>query len=199
MSIRDRSRFEAALQKFDAANAEDPHAEIIDGVTYPKELIYGQRMSACLQKVASESSEALQLAVRCQHIRRWEISRHDFPAGLQGYNKWRNTLKKYHAEIAGQILEEVGYDAETIARVQFLVQKRQLKIDAEVQLLEDIICLVFLEYYFLDFAQQHPVEKVVDILQKTWPKMTPQGQQLALQLNLPAEARNLIGIALGTE
>jgi len=197
MSITDTSRFERALQKFDAVNAEDPHTEIINGVAYPKELVYAQRMTACLQRIAPDASEALQLAVRCQHIRRWEISRQDYPVGLQGYNKWRNTLKKYHAEIAGNILREVGYDADTIARVEFLVQKRQLKIDAEVQLLEDIICLVFLEYYFIDFARQHPVEKVVDILQKTWPKMTPQGQQLALQLNLPDEARDLIGIALG--
>ena len=199
MSITDKSRFEKALQKFDAENAQDPNSEIIDEVAHPKELVYAQRMTACLQKVAPEASEALQLAVRCQHIRRWEISRRDFAEGLQGYNKWRNTLKKYHAEIAGQILEEVGYPAETIERVQFLVQKRQLKIDAEVQLLEDIICLVFLEYYFVDFARQHPIEKVVDILQKTWPKMTPQGQQLALQLSLPAEARDLIGIALGAD
>jgi len=199
MSITDKSRFEKALQKFDAENAQDPNSEIIDEVAHPKELVYAQRMTACLQKVAPEASEALHLAVRCQHIRRWEISRRDFAEGLQGYNKWRNTLKKYHAEIAGQILEEVGYPAETIERVQFLVQKRQLKIDAEVQLLEDIICLVFLEYYFVDFARQHPIEKVVDILQKTWPKMTPQGQQLALQLSLPAEARDLIGIALGAD
>jgi len=199
MSITDKSRFEKALQKFDAENAQDPNSEIINGVAHPKELVYAQRMTACLQKVAPEASEALQLAVRCQHIRRWEISRRDFVEGLQGYNKWRNTLKKYHAEIAGRILEEVGYPEEIIARVQFLVQKRQLKIDAEVQLLEDIICLVFLEYYFVDFARQHPVEKVVDILQKTWPKMTPQGQQLALQLSLPAEARDLIGIALGAD
>jgi len=198
MSITDRSRFEAAIYKFDAVNAEDPHTEIINGEAHPKELVYAQRMTACLEKVAPEASEALQLAVRCQHIRRWEISRQDFPVGLPGYNKWRNTLKKFHAELAGDILKEVGYDAETVARVQFLVQKRQLKIDAEVQLLEDVICLVFLEYYFLGFALQHPVEKVVDILQKTWPKMTPQGQQLALQLDLPADARNLIGIALGT-
>jgi len=197
MLITDRSRFEEALQKFDAVNAQDPHAEIIDGIAYPKELVYAQRMTACLQKIAPDASEALQLAVRCQHIRRWAISRQDFPEGLQGYNKWRNTLKKYHADIVGKILQEVGYNPETITRVQFLVQKRQLKIDAEVQLLEDTICLVFLEYYFVNFAQQHPVEKVVDILQKTWPKMTPQGQQLALQLHLPAEARDLIGIALG--
>ena len=115
---------------------------------------------------------------------------------MQGYNKWRNSLKKYHADLAGQILTEVGYPSEVIQRVQFLVQKRQLKIDPEVQLLEDIICLVFIQYYFLPFAEQHPEEKVIEIVQKTWRKMTPEGQQLALQLSLPATAQQLITKAL---
>ena len=194
--ILDKNRFEAAIRKFDAANSDDPNTEIADGKVYPKELLYAQRMTDCLKRVAPEASEALQLAVRCQHIRRWTISRQDFEAGILGYNKWRNSLKKYHAEVAGQILQEVGYEPELIERVQFLVQKRQLKIDPEVQLLEDIICLVFLEYYFLDFARQHEEAKVIDIVQKTWRKMTPQGHQLALQLNLPTEAKELIGKAL---
>jgi hypothetical protein len=153
-------------------------------------------MTACLNKVAPDASEALQLAVRCQHIRRWAIPRQNFPLGVLGYNKWRNSLKKYHADLAGQILNEVGYSPEIIGRVQFLVQKRQLKLDPEVQLLEDVICLVFLQYYFIPFANQHPEEKVIDILQKTWRKMTPAGQQLALQLKLPAQAKHLIKKAL---
>lgn len=196
MPIADKARFETAIKMFDAVNAEDPNTEMLEGVSYPKELVYAQRMTTCLQKVAPDASEALQLAVRCQHIRRWEIQRKDFPEGLAGYNKWRNSLRKYHADLAGKLLLEVGYGNDIIERVQFLVLKRQLKTDPEVQLLEDIICLVFLEYYFLDFAKQHPVEKVVDILQKTWPKMTAQGQQLALKLNLPAEAKEMIATAL---
>ena len=196
MAIADSTRFETALKMFDAVNAEDPNTEIVEEAAYPKELVYAQRMTACLQRVAPDASEALQLAVRCQHIRRWDIPRQDFPVGLAGYNKWRNSLRKYHADLAGKLLLEVGYTPDIIERVQFLVLKRQLKIDPEVQLLEDIICLVFLEYYFLDFARQHPVEKVVDILQKTWPKMTAEGQQLALKLNLPAEAQEMIATAL---
>ena len=194
--IEDKARFEAAIQRFDEANDADPNIELVAGQTYPKEIIYAQRMSDCLHKVAPAASEALQLAVRCQHIRRWEISRKSFVMDVQGYNKWRNSLKKHHAEIAAQILKEVGYEAEIIERVQFLVQKRQLKIDPEVQLLEDVICLVFLEYYFLDFAQLHPEEKVIDIVQKTWRKMTPQGHDLALKLDLPEAAQELIGKAL---
>ncbi|WP_141765682.1 DUF4202 domain-containing protein, partial [Hymenobacter coccineus] len=137
-----------------------------------------------------------ELAARCQHIRRWAIPRHDFPMDRPGYHQWRNTLKKYHAELAGQLLAEVGYDAETIARVQQLVQKLRLKDDPDVQLLEDVICLVFLEYYFLPFAAQHPEEKIIEIVQKTWPKMTARGHALALQLPFSPEALALVSKAL---
>lgn len=198
--LPDPARFAAALAAFDAANAEDPHTETdADGRPWPKEVLYARRMSACLARVAPEAPEAVQLAARCQHIRRWRIPRHDFPLDRPGYHQWRNTLKKYHAELAGQLLTDVGYDPATIARVQQLVQKLRLKDDPEVQLLEDVICLVFLEYYFLPFAAQHPEDKVLEIVQKTWPKMTARGQQLALQLPLPADALALIGKALSSD
>jgi len=192
----DPQRFEAAIRKFDAANSDDPNVEVADGISYPKEVLYAQRMSACLQEVAPQASEPLQLAVRCQHIRRWVIPRQDFAMDRAGYHKWRNRLKQYHAELAGQLLQEVGYGSELIARVQALVQKQQLQHDPEVQLLEDVICLVFLRYYFLDFAAQHPEEKVIDIVQKTWRKMTPEGHALALQLDLPPDAQALVAKAL---
>ncbi|PJJ60695.1 DUF4202 domain-containing protein [Hymenobacter chitinivorans] len=191
------ARFTAALATFDAANAEDPNQETdAEGQSWPKELLYGHRMSACLARVAPEAPEPVQLAARCQHIRRWAIPRADFPLDRPGYHQWRNTLKKYHAEVAGQLLTEVGYDEATIGRVQALLQKQQLTRDADMQLLEDVICLVFLEHYFLDFARQHPEEKIIVIVQKTWRKMTPQGHALALQLPLPAEAQALVAKAL---
>ena len=190
-------RFAAALAAFDAANAEDPRRETdAVGRTWPKEALYARRMSAGLARVAPDAPEAVQLAARCQHIRRWAIPRQDFPMTRPGYHQWRNTLKAYHAELAGQLLAGAGYDPATIARVQALVQKQQLARDPDVQLLEDVICLVFLEHYFLDFAARHPEEKVIEIVQKTWPKMTERGHQLALQLPLPAAALELIGKAL---
>ncbi|MDF7814719.1 DUF4202 domain-containing protein [Hymenobacter sp. YC55] len=190
-------RFQAALEKFDAANAEDPNQEAdAEGHLWPKELLYGHRMSACLTRVAPEAPEAVHLAARCQHIRRWTIPRQDFPMDRVGYHKWRNTLKKYHAEIAGQLLAEVGYDEATITRVQALLQKQQLTRDPDMQLLEDVICLVFLEYYFVDFARQHPEEKVIDIVQKTWAKMTTRGHELALQLPFTDAAQALLAKAL---
>lgn len=190
------ARFAAAIARFDALNSEDPRLEAYNGELIPKELLYAQRMTAWLLKIAPDASEALQLAVRCQHLRRWEIPRENYPMDLTGYNKWRTTLRKYHADLAGQVLQEVGYEAATTERVQFLVLKRQLKIDPEVQLLEDVVCLVFLENYFLDFSRQHDEAKVMDIVQKTWRKMTPRGQQLALQLPMPPEAARLVSQAL---
>ena len=196
--LPDPARFAAALEKFDSANAEDPNYETdANGKEWPKEVLYARRMSDCLARVAPDAPETVRLAAHCQHIRRWTIPRSDFPMNRPGYHQWRNTLKKFHAELAGQLLAEVGYDAALIARVQALVQKQGLKDDPEVQLLEDVICLVFLEYYFLPFAAQHSEEKVVEIVQKTWPKMTARGHELALQLPLPPEALALVGKALG--
>lgn len=186
-----------AFRLFDAANSEDPTLEPgPDGKPVPKELLYAHRMTACLARVAPDASDAVQLAARCQHIRRWVIPRADFPLTRPGYHQWRNTLKKYHAELAGQLLAQAGCAPALITRVQELVQKLRLKEDPEVQLLEDVICLVFLEYYFLPFAAQHPAEKVIEIVQKTWPKMTERGHALALQLPFSPEALALISKAL---
>jgi hypothetical protein len=191
------ARFATALAAFDAANAEDPNKEIdSQGRLWPKEVLYGHRMSTCLARVAPYAPEAVQLAARCQHIQRWAIARQGFPMDRPGYHLWRNTLKKHHAEVASRILTNVGYEAETISRVQALLQKQQLARDPDMQLLEDVICLVFLEFYFLDFARQHPEEKVIDIVQKTWNKMTPEGHAHALQLPLSADALALVNKAL---
>ncbi len=189
-------RFAQAIAGFDAANAEDPHLERVEGERQPKELAYARRMTAWLAKMAPDASEALQLAARSQHIRRWEIPRSDYPLGREGYNQWRRALYRFHAETAGRILRAVGYDDETIERVQTLLQKKRLKLDPEVQLLEDVICVVFLEHYFADFSQQHEPEKVIDIVRKTWRKMSPQGHAAALTLELSPAAAALVKEAL---
>jgi hypothetical protein len=195
----DTLRLTAAFRLFDAANAEDPNLDPDEtGRLVPKEVLYAQRMTACLGRVAPDAPEAVQLAARAQHIRRWSIPRADFPMTRPGYHQWRNTLKKYHAELAGQLLAQVGYEPDTITRVQELLQKLRLKDDPEMQLLEDVICLVFLEYYFLPFAAQHPEEKVMEIVRKTWPKMTERGHALALQLPFTPEAMALVTKALAS-
>lgn len=194
--ITDPIRFNEALARFDAANARDPNKEKLEGIEYPKELLYAQRMSAWLERLAPDASEALRLAARCQHIRRWTIPRNQYPMDRAGYKQWRTTLAKFHAQTAGEILEEVGYDQATIRRVQGLLRKERLKLEPETQILEDVICLVFLENYFADFAQQHDEEKLIGVLRKTWKKMSPRGHEAALALELPANARKLVKRAL---
>ncbi len=194
--IQDRQRFKAAIERIDAANCEDPNTEMFRGKPYPKELLYGQRMSEWLMRLEPNASEALQLAARSQHICRWMIPRKSYPTDRVGYLKWRKDLGKFHAEKAGAILREVGYDEGTIQRVQSLLRKEKLKSDPEMQLLEDVICLVFLEHYFADFAQQHDEQKVIDIIRKTWKKMSPRGHAAALNLQMPPEARRLVERAL---
>ena len=177
------SRFDDAIRMFDQANAEDPNTEVINGQPMAKELLYGQRMSARLAVFAPDAPETVKLAARAQHIRRWEVPRDTYPEGRAGYLKWRTDLYKRHAEIAGEIMGDVGYDTEPIDRVQTLLRKRGLKTDPDVQLMEDIICLVFLEHYFHDFARKHDEEKLISIVQKTWNKMTEQAHEVALQLD----------------
>lgn len=190
------ARFREAIARFDAANSDDPDREQDNGVDQPRALLYGRRMSAWLARLDPGASEPLRLAVRCQHIRRWTIPRRRYPAGRDGYRRWRTDLAVFHAETAGGILQEVGYDEPTIRRVQALVRKEQLKADAEAQTLEDVACLVFLAHYFADFATRHDEEKLLGILRKTWRKMSERGRQAAVELPLAPHLKPLVGRAL---
>jgi hypothetical protein len=191
------AKMQAAFEKFDAANAEDPNrTPVPDGEAVPKELLYARRMSAELERFAPDAPETVRLAARSQHIRRWQIPRRDYPMDRAGYHKWRTTLYKFHADEAGAILQSVGYDPEIIERVRFLLQKKSLRSDPDSQLLEDVVCLTFLRYYFLEFAAEHPEEKVVEIVRKTWSKMSEAGHAAALKLDLAPEALRLVQLAL---
>ena len=191
------SRFDAAMERIDAANAEDPNVETDGGKEQPKESLYSRRMSAALDRLAPDATETVRLAVRAQHIQRWKIPRAGYPKDRQGYRRWRTELGKFHAETAGGILREVGYDKAFVERVEALLRKERLKVDPECQLLEDVICLVFLEHYFEDFAAQHEEKKLLDIVRKTWKKMSERGHEAALGLELPERSRGLVGKALG--
>ena len=193
-----QDRFAAAIVRFDRANAEDPRGEPVDGEPQPRELVYARRMTAALDRFAPDAPDAVRLAARCQHIRRWTILRDRYPAGRDGYRRWRTDLGRFHAETAGEILREVGYDDATVARVQTLLRKERLKADPDVQLLEDVICLVFLQHYLADFAAQHDEGKLADILRKTWRKMSDRGRAAALQVDLPPDLRALVTRAVGS-
>jgi len=191
-----QTRFDRAIRGFDAANARDPNFVMIAGENRPRELVYAQRMTAWLLRIEPDASEALRLAARSQHICRWTRPRADYPMTRAGYHRWRTELGRFHAETAGGILRDAGYEQTTIDRVGSLLRKEHLKTDPEVQTLEDVICLVFLENYFADFAAQHPREKVIDIVRKTWKKMSVRGHEQALGLALPPGAAELVGEAL---
>lgn len=196
MNERD-PRFDAAIFAFDQANADDPNHETIDGQLQPSALVYARRMTEWLDRIEPLASAELRLAARCQHIRRWMIPRDTYPMTRPGYHKWRTDLGRFHAEQAGEILRQLSYDAETIARVQSLVRKERLKSDPQTQTLEDVICLVFLESYFADFAAKHDDEKVIGILRKTWKKMSDRGHAEAMKLPLADAVRDLVARALG--
>ena len=190
------NKFEIAIQLFDTANSNDPNLEIWNGKNYPKELLYAIRMSEKLNEFQPDASDTVKLAVRCQHICRWEIPRDSYEMNRVGYLTWRKNLYKFHAEKASEILKKSDYNKVIIDSVKFLLQKKQLKKNKDTQLLEDVICLVFLDYYFENFANKYSEEKLIDILQKTWAKMSDKGHQFALKLNFSEKSKDLISKAL---
>jgi len=181
--MSDQECFAKAIALIDAANAQDPNQEQADGQSFPKELLYSQRMSEMLDRFAPQADAAQKLAIRAQHVQRWKSARSDFPEGRQGYLQWRTGLYKFHAETAARLLMEAGCGDDVIERVKQAVGKRALKLNRDTQLLEDVTDLVFIEHYMLAFAHKHPEydeAKWLDIVRKTWKKMSEDAQQFAL-------------------
>ena len=190
------TNFEIAIALIDQKNAEDINTLNSHGLMFSKELLYSKRMSQKLLQFKGDASEELQIAARAQHICRWKIARNEFSMDRIGYLKWRETLKKMHAEITSEILKTVGYSDDFIKRVSFLINKKMIKKDEESQVIEDVICLVFLDYYFEDFAEKHEDDKIISILQKTWKKMSDEGHKFALNLKFSEKSLSLVKRAL---
>ncbi len=176
------TKFESALALIDKENNEDPNTYKVHGITYPKELLYAQRMTRQLLQFKPDASQALQIAARAQHICRWKIARDAYPINRVGYLKWREDLKKMHAQLTASILNKVGYNSAFIDEVSLLITKKLIKKNKDSQTLEDVVCLVFLNYYFEAFAVKHDKEKVISILKKTWAKMSDDGHKEALKI-----------------
>jgi len=182
-----QASLDKAIELIDAANREDPNQEIADGKACPKELLYSQRMSDMLQRYAPDADEAMQLAVRTQHIERWKSPRDAYPAGRKGYLRWRSDLYKFHAETAAGLLAQAGCSEDVIERVKQAVGKRNIRSNPDTQLLEDVIGLVFIEHYMTAFVARHPdydEAKWLDIIRKTWRKMSSQANEFALGGNI---------------
>lgn len=193
---RDPARFAAALQRFDAANSADPNKVGHGGVVRPLELAYAEWLTNWVLRLSPHASEELRLAARCQHLCRWMIPRSSCPPTRAGYLKWREDLKKFHARKSGQILRDVGYPEEVVKRVQDLNLKKGLAADPETRILEDALCLVFLEHQFAGLAARTTEDKMINAVQKTWRKMTAAGRQHALELQFPAREKALLQKAL---
>lgn len=190
------TKFEIAIALIDKTNAEDINTYSSHDLTFSKELVYSQRMSQKLLQFKGNASQELQIAARAQHIGRWKIARNEFSMDRVGYLKWRETLKKMHADLTADILKSAGYNAAFIKRVSFLINKKMIKKDAESQTMEDVICLVFLEYYSDAFFAKHDDEKIISIIQKTWKKMSEDGHSAALKLHYSDKALSLIKQAI---
>lgn len=185
-----QQQFDKAIELIDAANSEDPNLETSKGKEWPKELLYSHRMSDMLQRYAPDADDAMKLALRAQHIQRWKSPRSNFPMNRKGYFQWRTQLYTFHADTVAALLEKAGYDNDFIERVKLAVSKKSLKTNDDTKLLEDVTALVFIEHYMLEFAGKHPEydeQKWLDIIRKTWRKMTDQAHQFVLdgKITLP--------------
>jgi len=197
-----QSIFEKAVTLIDAANGEDPN-KVTDenGKEWPKELLYSYRMSDMLQRFVPSADDICKLAIRSQHIQRWKSPRNAYPMDRNGYLKWRTDLYKFHADTMGKLMEQAGYGTEDIERAKKMVGKKGIKSNPDTQLLEDVVDLVFIEHYMLEFAGKHPEyseEKWIEIVRKTWKKMSESGQKFALSgaIRLPEPLVPLIKKAL---
>lgn len=194
------------LSAIDNINQQDTNITISNNEPHPKELIYGQRMSACLLQYWPQASELLQIAVRAQHIKRWHLKRSEFEPGKAGYYRWRIALGKFHGELTAKLMIQQGYSEIDAAQTASIICKENLKdkadsqLNADSQTLEDVACLVFLKHYFDDFAAQYIEQdneaKIIRIVQLTWGKMSDKAHTIALSLTLPDHLAALVGKAL---
>jgi hypothetical protein len=176
------SRLEQTYAAIDAANADDPVKVTIDGVERPYAQVYGERMTARLAKLVPDASDLLKLAARAQHIRRFDIPRSSYPMDKVGYYAWRNALKARHGELLAEIMRAAGWSEADVERAGQMVRKERIKRDPEAQAVEDCASLVFLEFEYADFGAKYADDKVVDIVAKTWAKMSDAGHAQALEL-----------------
>jgi hypothetical protein len=190
--VADLGRLERALAAIDDANRDDPNTLAVRGETRPKELAHAELASEWVQRLRPDASEALRLAARGHHVRRWEIPRGEYPMDRAGYHRWRKALHAHHVHALTGILERCGYDAETIARAGALVRKQGLGRDPEVQALEDALCLVFVETQLALLAGRMETDKLIDVTRKTLRKMSPEAIEHATRLPLDEASRALL-------
>lgn len=183
MSSSNQQMLENALALYDAANSKDPNLNMEDGEEVPKELLYSKRMLDMLSRFIPDAGDVAKLSVAAQHIERWKSPRSDYPMNRKGYHLWRTNLYKFHAETAATYLADAGYDEETIERVKLAIGKKDLKTNDDTQVVEDIAALTFIEHYMTAMYEKftdYDEDKWIDIIIRTWKKMSPAGREFAL-------------------
>jgi hypothetical protein len=190
------THFTEAMHRFDRENAKDPCRVIVDGIDTGHELWYAQKLTEWILQLEPDASEPLLLAARSQHICRWLIPRKSYEMTRAGYLRWRSELKHLHAKKSAEILQDVGYDEATIARVADLNLKKGLGHDHDCQVLEDALCLVTLQYQLAELIEKTDPNKMVGILRKTWKKMSDATRKHALALPYTESESALIRKAL---
>lgn len=191
------NKMEKAFELFDAYNQQDPHRVTWEGKEYPAEYFYALQLYNWVKKLEPNAGEALLLASRAQHIGRWQTPREQYPMNKGGYYQWRTGLAKFHAEKAGELMQQAGYNEEEIKEVQHIILKEHLRTDHEVQVIENALVLVFLQFQLDDFLQKHDEEKVIRILQKSWRKMTQPGRDAAHTLQYSGKGKEVVEKAVG--
>jgi len=192
----DSDRLRRVLARIDQLNSQDPNAELVNDVSTPRELVYAQRLTDWVLRLAPDASEALRIAACGQHVQRWTVPRERYERNRQGYLRWREVLKTFHAKTVADLMRQEGYPEDMIQQVERLIKKKDLAADPDTQTLEDALCLVFLETQFGDLKQKTPEDKMREIIRKTWQKMSEHSRAEALRLNLRPEDRDFLSRAL---
>ena len=187
-----------AFELFDAYNKQDPEILVWEGTSYPAEYFYALQLHHWVTKLDHSPSIPLLLASRSQHIGRWSVPRETYPAGKAGYLKWRTDLSRFHADKAGELMKEAGIDEETIQTTQRIIRKENLRTDPDVQVIESALCLVFLQFQYEDFINEHEDDKVIWILKKSWAKMNEDGRKAAASLSFSGRGNELLQKALAS-
>lgn len=191
----EQNRLQQVLVAIDSLNRQDPSQEEMDGRSIPKELAYSVRLTDWVKRLEPHSSETLQIAARGQHVQRWTIPRSRYPDDRKGYLQWRQTLKEFHAKTVTALMRQAGYGEAAILQVEQIILKKNVR-EPETQIIEDALCLVFLETQFAPLRETEPDEKMIEILRKTWRKMGEKGRAEALKLKLPEPEKELLEKAL---
>ncbi len=190
------TKLEKAFELFDAFNKQDPGTITWEGIAYPAEYFYAVQLHNWVLKLAPAAGEMLLLASRSQHIGRWKVPRNSYPEGKSAYLRWRTDLAKYHAETTGEFMLQAGYSVEEVKAVQQIIRKEQLRLNPEVQVIENALCLVFLQFQYEDFIAKHDDKKVITIIKKSWAKMTEPGRDAAMNLHFSEKGKALLLEAL---